>query len=127
MERFEQAALLCVGRGVGFGALAIAMVMTGTAFNLALSLKFGFILTLAMTAVLLWNHHYAPATRAERFEAWLVLPVEDRPSTDAAKTVFRRIIAETYLYFAVRSFAAAMVMMALWVVVVATGANVAFL
>lgn len=123
MDRMRDAAMLSVGRAVGFGGLGISMVMLGSAFDVALALRAGFTLTLVLTAILLWNYQAAPGRRAEQFEAWIILPVEDRPSGDAARGVFANIMAETYLYFAVRSFGAAMLMMMLWAFLRMSGAE----
>ena len=124
MDRMQQAAQISVGRAVGFGGFAISLVMLSFAFDFALACKVGFILTLVMTSILLWFHQTAPNRRPEHCEAWLLLSTDDRPSGEQATAIFRKVMAETYLHFAVRTFGISMLMMLLWAFLAMTGAEI---
>lgn len=73
MNRIEYIVEMCVLRGCGFGALAIATTMVGLAFDLALSFKAGAVLTTFMYLVLEFQHRNALRVPARRTEAWLLL------------------------------------------------------
>jgi hypothetical protein len=74
----ERAAEHSVARGVGFGALAIALTVAGLAGYPPLALKFGAGLCLLMWAVLRLKALRAPQRPYKRTEAWLML--EPRPN-----------------------------------------------
>ena len=114
MEAFEQAANMCIGRAVGFGILAITVVMVSCAFDFTLSLRIGFVLTLAMTAILFWQYQRTATRKPERSEAWMVLADHERPQNDAARAVFVKVLADTYLTYTVRVFSASMLILILW-------------
>jgi hypothetical protein len=73
MNRIEYVVEMCVLRGCGFGALAIATTMAGLAFDLALSFKVGAGLTTFMYLVLEFQHRNALRVPARQTEAWLLL------------------------------------------------------
>jgi hypothetical protein len=73
MNRIEYIVEMCVLRGCGFGALAIATTMAGLAFDLALSFKVGAALTTFMYLVLEFQQRNALRVPARRTEAWLLL------------------------------------------------------
>ncbi len=114
MEEIRAAAHFCIGRAVGFAGLAISVIMVACAFDFTMSLKMGVVLTLAMTTVLFWNFQTAHSKKPERSEVWIVLPVENRPKNEASREVFRRVMAETYLFYTVRVFSFSLLMLVLW-------------
>jgi hypothetical protein len=114
MEVFQQAADMCIGRAVGFGVLAISVVMVSCAFDFTLALRMGVVLTLAMTAILFWQYQRAGTRKPERSETWIVLSAHERPQNEAARAVFVKVLAETYLTYTVRVFSASMILLVLW-------------
>jgi hypothetical protein len=115
MEAFQYAANMCVGRAVGFGVLAITVVMVSCAFDFALSLRIGFVLTLVMSAILLLQYQRTPTRKPERSEAWMTLADHERPKNEAARAVFVQVLAETYLGYSIRVFSASLLMLVLWI------------
>lgn len=77
LSKIERAAEQSVGRGVGFGALAIALVIAGLAGYPSLALKAGAALSLLMWAILRLKALRAPTRPFKRTEVWLLL--EPRP------------------------------------------------
>ncbi len=114
MEEIRAAAHFCIGRAVGFAGLAISVIMISCSFDFTISLKMGLALTLAMTSVLFWHYQTAHTKKPERSEVWITLPVEYRPKNEASRDVFRRVMAETYLFYTVRAFSFSLLMLALW-------------
>jgi hypothetical protein len=88
MSAIERAAELSVARGVGFGALAIALVVAGLAGYPPLALRSGAALTLLMWAILKLKALWAPRRPYKRTEVWLML--EQRPAW--APEVTQRLI-----------------------------------
>jgi hypothetical protein len=84
MSEIERAAEQSVARGVGFGALAIALVVAGLAGYPPLALRSGAGLALLMWAVLKLKALRAPGRPYKRTEVWLML--EQRPGWPAAVT-----------------------------------------
>jgi hypothetical protein len=91
MSDLERAAELSVARGVGFGALAVALVVAGLAGYPQLALKSGAALTLFMWAVLRLKALRALKRPYKRTEVWLIL--EPRPAWPAE--VAQRLIGTT--------------------------------
>ncbi len=100
MEKVRDQAMLCVGRAVFFGYLAISMVMLGSMFDLVLFFRTGAILTLLMAVVLLWFAQTAPSRAPEKTETWLLLEDRHRPQNEHAARVFAQVMQEIYGYFA---------------------------
>ncbi|MCU0790503.1 MAG: hypothetical protein MUE79_05545 [Nitratireductor sp.] len=115
MDPIREAAHFCIGRAVGFGGLAISVVMVSCAFDFTLALRMGLILTLAMTAILFWMFQTVGSRKPERSEVWLTLPVDERPNNDAARAAFKQIMEDTYLFYTIRAFGFSMLLLALWV------------
>ena len=84
MSEIERAAEQSVARGVGFGALAIALVVAGLAGYPPLALRSGAALALLMWAILKLKALWAPRRPYKRTEVWLML--EQRPGWPAAVT-----------------------------------------
>jgi hypothetical protein len=115
MEPVREAAHMCIGRAVGFGGLAISVVMVSCAFDFTLALRMGLILTLAMTAILYWMFQTVGSRKPERSEVWFTLPIDERPKSDASRAAFKQIMEDTYLFYTIRAFGFSMLLLALWV------------
>lgn len=88
MSEIERAAEQSVARGVGFGGLAIALVVAGLAGYPALALKSGAGLCLLMWAVLRLKALWAPYRPYKRTETWLLLePRPDLPPEQAQQLI----------------------------------------
>lgn len=81
MSPIERAAEQSVARGVGFGALAIALVVAGLAGFPLLALKSGAALALLMWAILRLKALQAPRRPYKHTEVWLLL--DPRPNWPA--------------------------------------------
>ena len=90
MSDVERAAEQSVARGVGFGALAIALVVAGLAGYPQLALRSGAALALLMWAILRLKALRAPRRPYKRTEVWLLL--DPRPAWPAE--VAQRLIGE---------------------------------
>jgi len=100
MEKVREQAMICVGRAVFFGYLAISMVMLGFMFDLALSFRSGAVLTVALAVILLWFAQTAHKRPPHKTETWLVLDQKYRPQNDHTVRLFGQIMKEVYGYFA---------------------------
>lgn len=121
MEKFRQVAMLCVGRAVLFGWLAIGLIMLSFSFNPALAFKSGAVLALVMAGILLLKAFEAGLKNPRHTEAWMYLDDASRPVNDEAKLVFRNTMRETYARFAQGVFVIACVMFVLSIVFVGMG------
>lgn len=108
MEHFSRSTGISIGRAVFFGGLAISLVMMGLAYDYALALRTGAILTLIMSAILLWFGQTAFSRKPERTEAWLLLGKEHRPQSPASLRVFQQVMQDTFYFYSLRAFAIAM-------------------
>lgn len=99
VEPVRHVAMICIGRAVGFGALAIAMLMLSFAFDAALSFKCGAIATLLMAGVLTHKATFAPRVPPRRTEVWLCLHERWRPEDDLASRDFSETLREVYGQF----------------------------
>jgi hypothetical protein len=72
-ERIDRAAEISIGRGVGFAALAIGMVMAALSFAPTLALDAGAFLTLLLWAALEVKARRARRTPYKRTEVWIML------------------------------------------------------
>jgi hypothetical protein len=121
MERFRQAAILCVGRAVLFGWLAIGLVMLSFSFNPVLAFKAGAVLAMVMSSILLVKAFEAARKNPRHTEVWLHLDASSRPMNEEARLVFRNTMREVYARFARGVFVAACVMFMLSIVFVGLG------
>jgi hypothetical protein len=100
MQKIEELALLSVGRGVGFAALAIATFMIGLSSDLAMSLKAGGILSLITSMTLLAKGLRAPRHHYKHTELWVLLSPADRPEAHVAQNLIGDALRRTYFNFA---------------------------
>lgn len=121
MEHYSRSAGISVGRAVFFGGLAITLVMMGLAYDYALALRTGAILTLIMSAILLWFGQTAFSRKPERTEAWLLLGKEHRPQSPASLRVFQQVMQDTFYFYSLRAFAIAMLFLATSLLLVLLG------
>ncbi len=103
MEKIQNLALLSVGRGVGFAALAIAVFMVGMSSDLPLSLKAGGILSLITSLTLLMKGLRAPSHNYKRTELWIMLNPDERPSAEVAQDLIGEALKRTYLNFSLHA------------------------
>jgi len=113
MSDLERAAEHSVARGVGFGALATALVVAGLAGYPQLALKSGAALALLIWAVLRLKALRAPRRPYKRTEVWLML--EPRPvwTADVAQRLIGRTLQRTFERYARYALAASV---GLWLV-----------
>lgn len=97
IRRYAQ---LSIARGCGFGALAIATVMVGSASNLSLFLRSGGFATLLMCFILLIMAARADHVPVKRTEVWIMLPKENRPPVEVAAPLIARARKDYLLRFA---------------------------
>ncbi len=100
MEKIRKAAMFSVGRAVFFGGFAISIVMLSLAFNFALALKGGAILTLIMALILLWCTLTAEHRSPKSTETWILLDDRSRPVNGHAVRAFRLVMKEVYGFYA---------------------------
>ena len=91
MTEIERAAEQSVARGVGFGALAVALVVAGLAGYPQLALRSGAALALLMWAILRLKALHARRRPYKRTEVWLLLD----PQPDWPAELAQRLIGET--------------------------------
>ncbi len=124
MERMRQVAFQTVQRACLFGALAIFCMMIGLSYDLRLSFKAGGILTVLMAAVLIYKAHEARTKPYRKTEMWICLPKNSRPPEDHAQWASATVLRETYLYFALWTSGAAVIMWAVAAVLTLAGLEV---
>lgn len=112
MQRFEQTATVSIGRAVFFAGLAISLLMMGFAYDYASALRAGAVLSIGLSAVLLWFAKTAHSGRLEKSETWMMLADKDRPANPASRAVLVTVLRDTYLYFSIRAFAFSLAMFA---------------
>lgn len=100
MEPVRKVALACVGRAVGYGALAIVLLMLSFAFDAALAFRCGAICTLAMAGILTLKACVAHRQPPRRTEVWLYLDERWRPADERANRNFSAMLCEVYAEFA---------------------------
>ncbi len=100
MEPVRKVAFVCVGRAVGFGALAIAMMMLAFAFDPVLAFRCGAICTLLMAGILTQKAIMALRQPPRRTEVWLFLDERSRPSSEGANRAFAATLSDVYGQFA---------------------------
>ncbi|MCB1453247.1 MAG: hypothetical protein KDJ43_06350 [Rhizobiaceae bacterium] len=121
MEKFRQVAMMCVGRAVLFGWLAISLVMLSFSFNPAIAFRAGAVMALGMASILLVKAFEAGRKNPRHTEMWLYLDDKSRPINPEAKQVFRNTVREVYGRFAQGVFLLACVMFMLSIVFVGLG------
>lgn len=97
IRRYAQ---LSIARGCGFGALAIATVMVGSASDLSLFFRSGGFSTLLMCFTLLIMAARADHVPVKRTEVWIMLPKENRPPVEVAAPLIARARKDYLLRFA---------------------------
>ncbi len=107
MEKTRQTATMCVGRAVMFAALAIVLLMLSFAFDPVRACRAGGILTLVLSAILIWYAQTAQRRRPKDTETWPVLAEAERPNGEYAVRLFAQVMEDVYLYFARQAFAVA--------------------
>ncbi|MDN2580172.1 hypothetical protein [Aquibium sp. ELW1220] len=100
MEPVRQVAFVCIGRAVGFGALAIVLMMLSFAFDAALAFRCGAICTLLMAGILTRKAMVAHRQPPRRTEVWLHLDERWRPSDERGNRNFSAMMSEVYAEFA---------------------------
>lgn len=100
MEPVERAAYLSVGRACAFGALAIFCFVVGLSYDPNLAARFGGLLCLLMTAILLMRALSAPARPYKTTETWLMLEASERPAVHVAQQVIGSALREAYFWYA---------------------------
>ncbi|WP_367716149.1 hypothetical protein AB2N04_18550 [Nitratireductor sp. GISD-1A_MAKvit] len=98
--------MICIGRAVLFGSLAIGLVMLSLSFDLALAFSAGAIMTLLMSEILILKAHATTQQNPRKTEVWLHLKPEARPVGASGAKVFLAVLKDTYLRFAVLSLEA---------------------
>ncbi len=121
MEPIRQVAMVCIGRAVMFGAIAIALIMLSFSFNPALAFRSGAITTMVMAGILTFKAAAAPSQNPNRTEVWLNLAEQFRPRNPQARLAFLKILREVYGRFARASFLVACGFFAVSVGLVALG------
>lgn len=112
MENLQKIAFFVIGRGVGFGILAIFCISVSFAFDLRLAVKSGAIMTTILTLILVFRASTALSKPLRKTEMWIYLEKESRLPDAYAQRVGAGVLRETYLWFAYRAAIAAT---ALWV------------
>lgn len=100
IERIEQAAMTSVARACGFATVAIVTFMISFVHVPALCFKFGGILFLFLTAVLLLKATWVRTQPYKSTEVWLILRHEDRPTQETAQQLISGVLRNIYLTFA---------------------------
>lgn len=93
-------AVMSVGRGCFFAALAIWCAMIGLIYDPVLSLKSGGILTLMVAAVLLLKAHGVTRHSYKRTEIWILLGRRTDLLPQHAQRLITTTLRDTYLRYA---------------------------
>lgn len=112
MERIRVAAIVCIGRAVLFGALAIGLVMLSFSFDPARAFYAGAVLTLIMAQVLILKALILPWQNPRRTEVWTCLDEASRPYGPSGLSVFSSVLRDVYAGFARNSYAVACIFFA---------------
>ena len=103
MQKVEELALISVGRGVGFAALAIGTLMLGLSADLLNCLKAGGILSLITSLTLLMKGYRAPLKDYKRTEVWIMMTPAERQSLAREHRMIGEVLKRTYLTFALHT------------------------
>ena len=106
MEKIRKVAVMCIGRAVMFGALAIGLIMISFSFDLVLAFSAGALLALVMAQILIIKAYATARQNPRKTEAWNYLSPDARPTGRPGVKVFRSILIEVYLRFAAHSLTA---------------------
>ena len=112
MNRIRYFADLSIRRACGFGFLAVATMMVGTASNFHLAMRMGAIGVTFMLLVLVMKGLRAPGRRYRDTELWLLLDRKHGLPESRAQSVMGGILRERYLWHATWTACAAAL---LWV------------
>ncbi len=126
MEKTREIAFVCVGRAVFFGALAIGLVMLSFAFSPVTSFRAGAILTLVMSAILLWFALTAARRNPRDTEVWIYLDEDSRPINEHAQRAFGMVMRDVYEVFASGAFKTALGLFAVSVVLQVLGVEATY-
>ena len=108
----ERTALLSVGRGCGFAAIAIFTVMVGMSAMMPVAFAAGGILSLVCALILISKSWLLGERNYRRTELWLMLEDDDRPHQTIAPQLIINVLREAYLRFATYATACAVGMFA---------------
>lgn len=100
MDGMRQVAYATVLRACAFGSLTIFCFMVGLSFEPRLAFQAGGVLTMGMTAILVFKAQEARTKPYRRTEMWLYLPEEARPPATMAQQLISVVLHETYMTFA---------------------------
>lgn len=100
MDAIARAAYVSVGRACGFAGLAILTFMVGLSYEPVLSARMGAMLSLALTATLLFKAWRAEAKPFKSTEAWIILTDSERPPAAAAQQVIGQALREAFVWHA---------------------------
>lgn len=106
MEKIHQAAFICIGRAVLFGALAIGLIMLCFSFDPSRAFFAGAVLTLVMAEILIVKALIVPWQNPKRTEVWSYLDPGSKPADPSGKAVFSTVLRDVYVSFARNSFTA---------------------
>ncbi len=121
MDKLSHIAVVCVGRAVMFGALAIALIMLSFAFHPAWAFRAGAIMTLGMAAILAFKAQTASRLNPRKTEVWIYLDKSARPQNPHALNYFASTMREVYARFAQGSLGVACGMFVVSVILSAAG------
>lgn len=107
MDTIRNLAIMCVGRAVMFGALAIFCIMFAFAFDPAAAFRSGAIMTLLMTGILLLKAQYVLVQKPRNTEVWIYLDERTRPRDDEATRRYAAVLRDVYARFAFAALLAA--------------------
>jgi len=109
----EKLAVMSVGRGCFFAALAIWCAMIGLIYDPVLSLKSGGILTLLVAAVLLLKALGVTRRSYKKTEIWILLGRHTDLLPQHAQRLITTILRDTYLRYALYAGAMGILFLAL--------------
>lgn len=121
MVAIENAAYISIGRACGFAGLAIICVMMGLAFEPFLATRAGGWLCLSTTLILAFYAARARTRPYRKTETWLILPKDERPPASIAQRVIGETLREVYLWHARQAALVSMLLLAVSVLLQATG------
>jgi Ca2+/Na+ antiporter len=124
MDQIRDLARFSVLRASGFSVLAVALVMLGTAHDLAASFRYGaaglLVLALALAYAGLSYHR---RRRIEETEVWIMMAPEDRPPKEMARVVITRAMRAELLEKALWAALGSLCLVALSALVLLFGAG----
>jgi hypothetical protein len=107
MERVEQLALICVGRGVILAACGIAVLALGLTLDILSGVKAAGVLTVIASIALVIKAYRAPFEDYKSTEVWAMMAPRERPADTIAQNVIGDALRRTYLTFALHTAGAA--------------------